>query len=79
MASFLEILKSSLSPKALIPYTIPKFTAFALRRCSGVTSFNGMWNTCDAVMAWISWAVLYASIRRSSPDIWARTRSSIWE
>ena len=79
MASFLEMLRSSLSPKALIPYTIPKLTAFALRRCSGVTSFNGIWNTWDAVMAWISWAVLYASIRRSSPDMWARTRSSIWE
>ena len=58
MASFLEMLRSSLSPKALIPYTIPKLTAFALRRCSGVTSFNGIWNTWDAVMAWISWAVL---------------------
>ena len=31
---FLEMLRSSLSPKALIPYTIPKFTA---SRCVAVT------------------------------------------
>ena len=45
VASFRLMLKSSLNPKALIPYTMPKFTAFALRRCRGVTSESGTWNT----------------------------------
>ena len=41
--------------------------------------YNGMWNTCDAVILWISCASLYASISFSSPDMCANTRSSICE
>ena len=63
----------------LIPYTIPKFTALAFLRCKSVTSSNGMWNTCDAVILWISCASLYASISFSSSDMCANTRSSIFE
>ena len=44
------MLRSWLKPNELIPYTIPKLTAFALRRCRSVTSSNGVWNTFDAVI-----------------------------
>ena len=45
---------------------IPKLTAFAFRLRSEVTFSKGTSNTCDAVMACISFASLKAFIRASS-------------
>ena len=39
------------NPNAEIPYKIPKFAVFALRRCSGVTSSRGTLYIFDAVIA----------------------------
>ena len=61
-----------------IPYTIPKFTAFALLRRAGVTSSSGTPNTRDAVTVWKSSPLRNASCIAVSPDMCASSRSSIW-
>ena len=45
---FLETPNCSPSPKSLIPYTIPKLTAFAFDLCSLVTCSIGVLNTLEA-------------------------------
>ena len=66
------------SPKSLIPYAIPKFTIFAIDRSDGVTSSGALCSTRAAVARWMSSPRANASRRCSSPDTWARMRSSIW-
>ena len=78
-AFFLPIPNCSPKPKSLIPYTIPKFTAFALLLCSFVTSSIGVLNTFDAACLCISFPSLKASIICSSPEIDANTLNSICE
>ena len=58
---------------------MPKFTAFARRRISAVTSAGSTWNTLAAVSAWKSPPERKAERMASSPEMWARSRSSIWE
>ena len=52
----------SANPNPLIPYTIPKFTAFAAVLCSFVTSSSGTSNTFDATCLWISSSFKNASV-----------------
>ena len=49
LAFFLDIPNCSPKPKSLIPYTIPKLTAFASDLCLFVTLSKGTLNTLDAV------------------------------
>ena len=58
---------------------MPKFTALALRRISWVTCSGSTPNTWAAVTVWKSRPERKASIIFSSPAMWARSRSSIWE
>ena len=67
------------SPKADCPYRIPKFTALATRRIAEVTSAGDTPQTAAAVRAWMSSPAAKACCIDSSPDRWARIRSSIWE
>ena len=48
------MLRPWLRPKELMPYTIPKLTAFAFLLCKGVTSSKGVWKTLEAVILWMS-------------------------
>ena len=57
---------------------MPKFTAFAARRIWEVTSPTGTPKTWAAVTVWKSSPVRKASIMCSSPEMWARSLSSIW-
>ena len=67
------------NPQALIPYTIPKFIAFAVLRISFVTSLGSTSYNQLAVLVWKSSLLLNESIIGWSSDIWAKTRSSICE
>ena len=58
---------------------MPKFTAFARRRISWVTSPVATWNTWAAVAVWMSAPVVNAARIASSPEMWASSRNSIWE
>ena len=58
---------------------MPKFTALALRRASGVTISGGTPSTSDAVRVWMSSPLRKASISSASPDMCASRRSSICE
>ena len=58
---------------------MPKFTALARRRISWVTSSRFTWKTLAAVSAWKSPPARNAVSMASSPAMWARMRSSIWE
>ena len=62
-----------------MPYTMPKFTALAAERWAWVTCSGGMPSTWAAVAVWISSPVRNASCMALSPEIWASSRSSIWE
>ena len=64
---------------APMPYTMPKLTALARLRIIGVTICSGMWNTCAAVILWMSSSCKKASIIFWSFATCANTRSSIWE
>ncbi|MBE7543819.1 MAG: hypothetical protein HS123_15800 [Solibacteraceae bacterium] len=58
---------------------MPKFTAFALRRISGVTISGGTSNTSAAVRVWMSSLSRKASTSTGSHEKWARSRNSICE
>ena len=79
LANFLLMPNCSDSPKSLIPYTIPKFTAFADVLCSFVTSSIGTSNTFEAACLWMSSSFLNAFSMVLSPEICANTLSSICE
>ena len=66
------------SPKSLIPYASPKLTILAIERSSEVTSAGSLRSTRAAVSRWMSASRANASARWSSPETWARIRSSIW-
>ena len=57
----------------------PKFTVFATRRWSDVTSSSGTLKISAATAAWMSWSSANASRSFSSPVKWASNRSSICE
>ena len=61
-----------------MPYTMPKFTAFARLLSVGVTSSIGTLNTREAVTVWKSSPLKNASCIALSPDMCASRRSSIW-
>ena len=62
-----------------MPYTMPKFTALALRRASGVTISGGTPITSAAVRVWMSSPLRNASTSTGSRDMCASRRSSICE
>ena len=78
-ASRIGIPRSCESEKGPIPYMIPKLTAFARLRISGVTISSGTWNTEAAVEVCTSAPLWNAASMVSSPDTCASSRSSICE
>ena len=58
---------------------MPKLTAFAVRRISGVTPSAATPKTAAAVREWMSSPDSKAFRIAASPERWARIRSSICE
>ena len=58
---------------------MPKFTALARERIWWVTWSWGTWNTRAAVTVWKSAPDRKAYCMAVSPEMWASSRSSIWE
>ena len=65
-ASLVVIPKFSDNPKLLIPYIIPKLTAFAILLWFLFTPSILILNISEAVLEWISWLLLKASFNDST-------------